>query len=153
MAILNYHSVRLPFPLLTLTQPLQLHENSMSQDEKRERILALSITQHRSKLGVLCDSGAAVSPGQLVTIPLGNKAKTIHIITLPITTYPNFKDVLVFILNQESHFSPFLGFMKISFHKNECFVMLKQIFTLKIILTCPHQNDSHCSFDTTPSWN
>ena len=153
MAILNYHSVRLPFPLLTLTQPLQLHENSVSQDEKRDRILALSITQHRSKLGVLCDSGAAVSPGQLVTIPLGNKAKTIHIITLPITSHPNFKDVLVFILNQKSHFSPFLGFMKTSFHKNECFVMLKQIFTLKIILTCPHQNDSHCSFDTTPSWN
>ena len=108
---------------------------------KRERVLALSITQHSSKLGALCDSGADGAPGQLITIPLGNKAKTIRIITLPITNHPNFKDVLVFMLNQKSHFSPFLGFLKISFHKNECFVMLKQILTLKIILTCPHQND------------
>lgn len=107
----------------------------------------------REGISTLHHAASRDAPGQLVTIPLGNKAKTIRIITLPITNHPNFKNVLVFILNQKSHFSPFPGFVKISFHKNECFVMLKQILTLKIILTCPHQNDSHCSFDTMPSWN
>lgn len=106
---------------------MDLYENSTSLNEAGDG--DTSPFNHgalQPALGAL-GFGRAAAPGQLMITTVGNGAKTQFISGSPHHLSPELQVCSILATQQKRYFSQFLGFVKLSFHKNECSVMLSRL--------------------------